>query len=185
MQIEAAERMGGGSWVLFGTGLNGRLFIALARGSSFRVVSVSARPDSLGELVGSGGFFLRRWDDRTVMAASSRFPYQIATIDTTALLRWLPSIAPRFLEQFARTEAGWNLWHGLSAVALADGSILQTFADLGSSRRALILRGSDGVVLRAKALDGPMAFVAASRSGKMLLGFGRFPEARSMCFHVG
>jgi hypothetical protein len=88
------------------------------------------------------------------------------------------------LGSLAATEAGWRLWFALAAFRIKGGFIVQTIADAGSSRRRLIVRSSDGVFIRASALEAPFGLVASNESGQHLVGFARHPVGRAICYEV-
>ena len=180
LQVHAAVEFADG-WLLGGLDVGGVASIAYVTDRSIWLKSVSPPqpPTANGD-----GFFLRKYGRDRALISLARSPFLSAVVNRRGDIKWLPPIADSLLNSLPRSKAGWNLWTGLPSLALRNGSVIQTLADLGSEERIVLTRDASGELQKYVRLGVPVGLIAASESGAHLLAFVRAPLGQAICYKV-
>jgi hypothetical protein len=94
-------------------------------------------------------------------------PFRVQRLGPDSLLRDFPALPETLLSQLNGGDAA--RWGALSVVPIREGEFVQSFTDLRSDQRMLVLRDRSGRFDRAKTLSAPLSILDFEpRSGQVL-----------------
>jgi hypothetical protein len=178
-----------------GAGISGEVQLAMQRGSSFSMILAAASLRRAGlanapadaegrELAAGEGFYLAPHGSDAALIAWVRRPHPVAVVPLRGSPYWLPPVPQEKSRAMQPNAKGWYHWSAMPALSISNGIVVQTVTDLGSSQRQLLVRGRDGAVARMHELEGPIGFVGASPSGRILLAVLRDLTPVAVCYRV-